>query len=63
METLIAISQNLTPDQQQMLDKMSPQQKRALFALVDERLNGDAGRRWLAENFYWVRLLLTRFIQ
>jgi hypothetical protein len=32
-------------DQQQLLDNMSLAQKQALVKLVDERLNGDAGKR------------------
>jgi hypothetical protein len=62
METLISIKQTLTPGQQEKLDKLSPRQKQALAALVDERLNGDKGNQWLADNFHWVWLQVTKYV-
>jgi hypothetical protein len=62
METLISIKRTLTPGQQEKLDKLSPRQKQALAALVDERLNGDRGNQWLANNFSWVWLQLTKYV-
>ena len=57
--TLELIRQQLTPEQQQQLDELSPRQKRELVAVADERADG---AKWAALNFCWLRLVLIKYV-